>query len=53
MITSRDLVELEQALSLICRVIERHNVHEEDALERRSSFRLLKNEEKEPSKKEK
>ena len=45
MLSERDLHDLHTVARLIVEIIERHNVHEEDADERRALFRLLGNEE--------
>ena len=44
MLSEKDLQDLGAAARLIVDVIERHNVHEELAAERRTLFRLLTNE---------
>lgn len=41
MLTERDLQALNQAANMIINVIERHNVHNEDARDRRAQFRLF------------
>lgn len=41
MLSPRDLQELEQAARLIISIIERHNVSEENATERRALFRVV------------
>lgn len=43
MLTERDLQELEQAARFIVNVIERHRIHEENALDKRSAFRIVEN----------
>ena len=46
--TLRDLSDLEKAVHLICLVLERQHIQEENATERRGNFRLLTNEEESP-----
>lgn len=41
MLTQRDLLQLEQAAKMIIDVVERHHIHEEDALDRRRLFRFV------------
>lgn len=44
MLSEKDLQDLNTAATLIISIIERHNVRDEDATERRALFRLLTNE---------
>ena len=44
MLSEKDLQDLNTAATLIISIIERHNVRDEDATERRALFRLVKNE---------
>ena len=49
MLSPRDLQELEQAARLIISIIERHNVSEENATERRTLFRVVHSNETPPA----